>query len=97
MAVSQDPVTEDQVVQAFMTEEGAPLPEGVPDPEQLQPVFYASTQASGSTQYVVANLGPGYHILACFIPDPLAGGIPHAFEGMIQVVPVGVDGATPAA
>jgi hypothetical protein len=26
--------------------------------------------------------------LTCFIPDPLAGGIPHALEGMMQVIEV---------
>ena len=90
MLRSAEPVTAEQVMQVFMTEEGATPPAGVPDPESWVPTFYASIQSTGTTQYVVANLEAGYHVLACFVPDPAAGGVPHAFEGMIEVVPVGV-------
>jgi hypothetical protein len=27
-------------------------------------------------------------IIVCFVPDPVAGGIPHAFEGMVSLLPV---------
>jgi hypothetical protein len=31
---------------------------------------------------------PGQLIIVCFVPDPVAGGIPHAFEGMVSLLPV---------
>ena len=49
---------------------------------------YAPVQSAGTTQWNVFNLGTGQAILVCFVPDPLAGGIPHAFEGMVSLVPV---------
>jgi len=45
----------------------------------------------------VVDVPAGYLVLQCFVPDPTQGGIPHAFEGMVEIVPVGVNGATPAA
>ena len=91
----QDPITEDEVMQFLMEEEGAtPAAEmgGTPPAESGEPPlsFYAALQSAGTTQYVAANLQPGYHVLLCFVPDPTRGGVPHAFEGMIEVVPVGV-------
>ena len=43
------------------------------------------------------DLQPGFYILLCFVGDPEMDGLPHAFGGMIEVVPVGVDAGTPAA
>ena len=34
------------------------------------------------------DFAPGQVILACWVPDPMAEGIPHALEGMISLVPV---------
>ena len=91
----QDPITEDEVMQFLMEEEGG-TPEaemgGTPPAESGEPPlsFYAAIQSAGTTQYIAANLQPGYHVLLCFVPDPTRGGVPHAFEGMIEVVPVGV-------
>ena len=45
-------------------------------------------QSADSTQYIASNLQAGYYALLCFVPDPNAGGIPHAFEGMIEIFEV---------
>jgi hypothetical protein len=34
------------------------------------------------------NAESGQVIIVCFVPDPVAGGIPHAFEGMVSLLPV---------
>ena len=34
------------------------------------------------------NFTPGQAFMVCFVPDPLANGVPHAFEGMIELVDV---------
>ena len=58
------------------------------DFEQLTYAGWASAQSIGTTQWVVMDFAPGQAILACWIPDPLAEGIPHALEGMLQLFPV---------
>ena len=50
--------------------------------------IYAPVQSVGATQWAVLDAEPGSVIIACFVPDPVAGGIPHAFEGMVNLVPV---------
>ena len=50
--------------------------------------IYAPVQSVGVKQWVVMDPAPGQVILVCFVPDPMAGGIPHAFEGMVSLVPV---------
>jgi len=50
--------------------------------------FYAPVQSPGIKQWVVMDPAPGQVILACFVPDPMADGVPHAFEGMINLLPV---------
>jgi hypothetical protein len=85
---SPDPISEDQVSQLLMFEEGTPAPAGLPDPASFVEGFYAAVQSAGTTQYVAANLDAGYHVLLCFVPDPNAGGVPHAFEGMIEIFEV---------
>jgi hypothetical protein len=86
------PITEDQVEQvlafAAQAEEGATPPPGLPSEEDFVVAVYAATQSAGSTQYIAANLEPGYYVFLCFIPDLERGGIPHAFEGMYEVVQV---------
>lgn len=69
---------------------------GTPPPAELEGIDFetigtggfAATQSPDSTQYLAVNLEPGYYVLACFIPDPVSGGIPHAFEGMYAIVQV---------
>jgi hypothetical protein len=50
--------------------------------------MYAPTQSVGTTQWVTLDPEPGSVIIACFVPDPVADGIPHAFEGMVSLLPV---------
>lgn len=85
-----EPVTDEQVMASFMFD---PMAGGTPTPDMLdfeQMAFggYASAQSAGSTQWVVMSPAAGQAILVCFIADPDAGGVPHAFEGLIQVVDV---------
>jgi hypothetical protein len=86
--VSQGPISEDQVAQILETEEGGTPPAGAPDPATLVEGFYAAVQSADTVQYIAVNLTPGYHVALCFVPDPNAGGIPHAFEGMIEIFEV---------
>lgn len=58
------------------------------DFEQIQMVGWASVQSAGTTQWVMMDLPAGQVVLACWVPDNLAGGIPHALEGMIDIFEV---------
>lgn len=94
--LSSEPITVEQLFAYFGSfETGTPVP-GVSE-EQFSAGIYAATQSAGTTQWIVADVEVGYHVVLCFVPDPTKGGIPHAFEGMAEIVPVGVDGATPTA
>lgn len=85
-----EPITVDQVMGAFMFDpsSGATPGPDMLDFEQISWVGYAAVQSAGTTQWVTMDLAAGQAILVCFIPDPEAGGVPHAFEGMIQLVDV---------
>ena len=83
-------ITIDQVMATFMFDPSTgatPAPDML-DFEQVTYAGWAGTQSIGTTQWVVMDLQPGQALLACYIPDPLAGGIPHAFEGMLQLFDV---------
>jgi hypothetical protein len=83
-------VTIDQVMAAFMFDPSGgatPGPDMI-DFERVTFAGWAGTQSIGTTQWVVMDLAPGQVLLTCFIPDPLAGGVPHAFEGMTQLFEV---------
>jgi hypothetical protein len=85
-----EPVTQDQVMSTMMFD---PMSGATPTPDMLdfnQLTFggYAAVQSAGTTQWVIMNLNAGQAILVCFIADPEAGGLPHALEGMTQVVDV---------
>ncbi len=97
MVRTPDPITEEQVRQILELEaQGAtPAPDsGLPDPDTFVPVAYMSTLSMGTTAWLPANLEPGYYVLVCFVPD-IESGMPHAFEGMYEVITVGIE-ATPA-
>jgi hypothetical protein len=85
-----EPVTTEQIMASFMFDPstGATPSPDMLDFEQFTFAGWAGTQAAGATQWVVMDLDPGQAILACWIPDPVAGGVPHALEGMLQVVDV---------
>jgi hypothetical protein len=72
---------------------GTPPP-GMLDESLLEPQVSAATQSAGTTQWLAVPLEPGSHIISCFVEDPEIGGMPHAFEGMIDVIQVGVAATT---
>jgi hypothetical protein len=85
-----EPITIDQVMGALMFDPttGATPPPDAIDFSQMRPVAYVPTQSTGTTTWAVIDLEPGQVGLECWIPDPLAGNIPHALEGMIQLFDV---------
>lgn len=85
-----EPITVDQLMGAMMFDPttGATPPPDAIDFSQVQPVAYVPTQSSGTTTWAVIDLQPGQVGVECWIPDPLAGDIPHALEGMIQLFDV---------
>jgi hypothetical protein len=85
-----EPVTMDQVMAAFMFDPSTgatPTPDMI-DFERITYAGWAGTQSTGTTQWVVMDFTPGQALLVCFIPDPLTGGTPHAFEGMAELFDV---------
>lgn len=85
-----EPVTIDQVMATLMFDPstGTPAP-GMLDESKLVLTTSASTQSAGTTQWLAVNLEPGSHIISCFIGDHTQGGVPHAFQGQIDVIQVG--------
>jgi hypothetical protein len=83
-------ITEEQLMNTLMFDpsSGATPTPDLLDFEQFAFVGYAAAQSPGSTQWVTMDMEAGQAILLCFIADPEAGGVPHAFEGMAQVVDV---------
>jgi hypothetical protein len=73
------------VLQAEMTDT-PPAVDFDPD-EDFEDVFYSGTQSLGTSQWIVADLTAGTHILFCFFPD-IAEGLPHAYLGMYAIVEV---------
>jgi hypothetical protein len=85
-----DPLTMEQILGSLMFDPstGATPPPDLVDEERLTFVGYAGVQSIGTTQWVVMDFDPGQAVFLCFVPDPVAEGIPHAMEGMISLVPV---------
>jgi hypothetical protein len=85
-----EPLTMEQIMASFMFDPSTgatPAPDLV-DEERFTLAGYAGVQSIGTTQWVVMNFSPGQAVFLCFVPDPVAEGIPHAMEGMISLVPV---------
>jgi hypothetical protein len=85
-----EPLTMDQIMASLMFDPSTgatPSPDLV-DEERLTLSGYAGVQSIGTTQGVVMDFDPGQAVFLCFVPDPVAEGIPHAMEGMISLVPV---------
>jgi hypothetical protein len=77
-----------EMVQAALAGEmsGTPAANGISDNE-LQPIFYSPTQSIGTTTWHQVDLPAGTYLAACFFPT--AGtGVPHAMNGMIDVVKI---------
>lgn len=85
-----EPITSEQVMNSMMFDpaSGATPSPDILDFEQIRFAGWAATQSAGTTQWVVMNAEPGQIVLACWIPDPIAGGVPHAMEGMLQIFDV---------
>ena len=97
MVRTPGPITEEQIAQILELEaQGAtPAPEaGLPDPDTFVPVAYMSTLSTEATAWLPVDLEPGHYVMVCFVPD-VASGMPHAFEGMYEVITVGADEGTP--
>lgn len=85
-----EPITIDQVMASIMFDPSTgatPSPELL-DLELVQFIAFVPAQSSGTVTWTVLDLAPGQVGLECWIPDPLAGGVPHAMEGMIQLFDV---------
>jgi hypothetical protein len=85
-----EPITMDQVTATFMFDpsSGATPSPDMLDFEQVTLAGYSAIQSPGAAQWVTMDPAAGQAILICYIPDPVSGGVPHAFEGMIQLVDV---------
>lgn len=85
-----EPVTVDQVMaaMAFDPSTGATPTPDMLDFNQMAFAGWVGAQSQGTTQWVTLDLQQGQAILQCFVTDPQAGEVPHAFEGMTDVVPV---------
>ena len=94
---SPGPITLEQVMQLLQLPEGGTPPPGMPNPEEIMPAAFAAAISEDAAEWVALDLEPGYYVVACFIPDRENPEVPHAAEGLIDVVAVGVDEATPAA
>jgi len=77
----------DALFGSFMS--GTPSAAGGLSETDLQPVYFIGTQSAGTTQWHEVALDPGTYGIVCWIPDPSRGGIPHAMEGMYDVVTIG--------
>ena len=83
-------ITIEQAMEFIMFD---PSSGATPSPNMLDETLltfpmYAPVQSVGTTQWVEFNAEAGSVILVCFVPDPVADGIPHAFEGMVSLLPV---------
>jgi hypothetical protein len=83
-------ITIEQAMEFIMFDpsSGATPSPNMPDETLLTFPIYAPVQSVGATQWVELNGESGSVIIVCFVPDPVADGIPHAFEGMVSLVPV---------
>jgi hypothetical protein len=83
-------ITIEQAMEFIMFD---PSTGATPSPNMLDETLftfpiYAPAQSVGATQWVELDSEPGQVIIVCFVPDPAADGIPHAFEGMVSLLPV---------
>ena len=87
---SPRPVTVEQIEFLLMLDPASdvtPSPD-LPNPEQLVTAARSGVQSAGTTQWLSTDLEPGSYVVLCFVPDPEKEGIPHAAEGMVDVITV---------
>lgn len=97
---STEPITPDQIVELFMSEDEAATPVGGgPSLAQIEPVGGLGWLSPGATAWTEVTLDPGFYGAVCFVFDPETG-MPHLMLGMVAVFTVGDVGtpvvATPA-
>ncbi|HEX3302350.1 MAG TPA: hypothetical protein VHR64_05665 [Thermomicrobiales bacterium] len=82
-----DSMTKEQVMSTFSgMMSGTPPAEAIPESE-MQSIFFSPTQSIGTTTWQMIDLTDGTFLAACFFPT--AGtGLPHAFNGMVDVFKV---------
>jgi hypothetical protein len=82
--------TADQVAAIFASPEDAtPIPGDALQEAMFtyQPVAATSILGAGLTAWIDADLAPGTYAVICALPFP--SGVPHAMEGMLDIVTVG--------
>ncbi|MBA3415728.1 MAG: hypothetical protein H0U10_10945, partial [Chloroflexia bacterium] len=92
---SPKPVTPEQAVALFESEDPDATPEGGgPSGAEIVPAGGMGWLSPGMTAWAEVDLETGYYIAVCFVFDPETG-MPHAMQGMVDVFTV-VGGGTPA-
>jgi hypothetical protein len=81
-------LTVEQVVTILTLPEGEAPPPGIPHPDTLVfPPLGLQTMSAGQEIWVEMDLGPGFYVALCAVPDPESGA-PHAALGEISVFSV---------
>jgi len=79
-----DGMTKDQVMTAFMSDPSATPEAGALSFGDIKPTFYSPTQSIATVTWHQIDLKAGTYLAACFFAT--AGtGVPHAFNGMVEV------------
>lgn len=86
---SPSPITREQAMQVVMSDPTASPVAGLPNPAEFEFVAFIGTQSTTTRQWHQLDLTDGTYVLTCWVPDPNNGYIPHAMEGMVDVLTVG--------
>lgn len=79
--------TADRIIALFSLPEGATPAPGDELAQMManyQPVAATSILGAGLTSWIDVDLAPGAYAVLCMLPFP--GGVPHAMEGMLEIV-----------
>lgn len=85
-----DGTTADQVAALFaMPSDATPVPGDALQEAMAnyQPVAASSIIGAGITSWIDVDIAPGTYAVICALPFP--GGVPHAMEGMLEIVTIG--------
>ncbi|MDP9472490.1 MAG: hypothetical protein M3Q71_17780 [Chloroflexota bacterium] len=95
LARSPQPVLTEQIVELLSGESGDAAPAGSgPSLGNLEPVRGIGWLPPGAPAWTEDDLAPGTIVALCLVPNPETF-MPQAGMGMVAVVTVGDDGATP--
>jgi hypothetical protein len=93
---SPEPVTAEQALELVSFEDSAATPSGGgPSLEEIVPIGGMGWLSPGMSAWTEVTLETGTYIALCFVFDPETG-MPHAMQGMVDIVTVG-EGSSPAA